>query len=142
MTPIVRYLLLCDDARPDPVNPSCTHIDCLMGNIVSLDDPPFPLLREEICIYLVLTECHGHGIGQIRAAYSDSEPEQMLFGSPEHDLDFTGHSPLELLGFVFRLRGCLFPQAGQYSVQFWYNRQKVAELPLRLKAASEGSSNA
>jgi hypothetical protein len=112
-----------------------------MGNIVSLENPPFPLLRERICVYLVLTECHGHGIGQIRVAYADSEPEQLLFGSPEHDLDFTGHSPLELLGFVFRLRDCLLPQAGRYSVQFWYNHQKLEERPLRLKAASEESSN-
>ena len=135
-------MLLCDDVRPDPVNPSCTHIDCLMGNLVSLDDPPFPVLREKLCIYLVLTEGHGHGIGQIRVAYSDSEPEQVLFGSPEYNLDFTGHSPLELLGVVLRLRDCLFPQAGRYSVQFWYNQQKVEERPLRLKASSEGSSNA
>jgi hypothetical protein len=128
-------MLLCDDAQPDPDNPSCTHIDCLMGNIVSLEDPPFPLLREQICIYLVLTECHGRGIGQIRVAFSDNEPDQLLFGSPEHDLDFTGYSPLELLGVVFRLRNCLFPQEGRYSVQFWYNHQKIEECPLHLKRA-------
>jgi hypothetical protein len=71
-------------------------------------------------------------------AFSDSEPEQLLFGSPEHDLDFTGHSPLELLGVVFKLRGCLFPQEGRYSVQFWYNHQKVEERPLRLTKAPLG----
>lgn len=133
-------MLLCEDVRPDPANPSCTHVDCLMGNLVSLDDPPFPLLQAGICIYLVLTECHGRGKGQIRVAYSDSEPEQLLFGSPEQDLDFTGRSPLELLGVVFRLLDCLFPWAGRYSVQFWYNGQKVGECPLRLTATSERSS--
>ena len=141
MTPVVRYMLLCDDVRPDPGNPSCTHIDCLMGNLVSLEEPAFPLLREAICVYLVLTECQGRGTGQIRVAFSDSEPEQVLFGSPEHEINFAGQSPLDLLGVVFRLRDCLFPQAGRYAVQFWYNHQKVEERPLRLKAGSEGSGS-
>ncbi|MCI0640243.1 MAG: hypothetical protein L0Y70_14315 [Gemmataceae bacterium] len=140
MSPVVRYMLLCDDVHKDPKKPSCTHIDCLMGNIVSLEDPPFPLLREKVCIYLALTEGHGRGVAQIRVAYVDSEPEQLLFGSPEHDLDFTGHSPLELLGVVFRLKDCPFPQAGRSSVQFWYNHQKVEECPLRLKASKEGNA--
>jgi hypothetical protein len=95
-------------------------------------------MREQICIYLVLTGCHGEGTGQIRVAFADSDPEQLLFGSPEHKLNFAGHSPLELLGVVFRLRDCLFPKAGRYSVQFWYNSQKVEERPLHLKAVSTG----
>ncbi len=110
-----------------------------MDNIVSLEEPPFPVLREKICVYLVLSECHGRGVGQVRVAYVDSEPEQLLFGSPEHALDFTGRSPLELIGVVFRLRDCLFPQAGRYSVQFWYDSQKIEERPLRLKAYTLGA---
>jgi hypothetical protein len=133
MSPVVRYMLLCDEVRPDLVNPSCTHIDCLMSNIVSLQNPPFPLLREKICVYLVLAECQGRGIAQIRVAYSDSEPEQLLFGSPEHAVDFSGRSPLESLGIVFRIKPCLFPHSGRYSVQFWYDNEKLAERPLQLK---------
>ncbi len=133
MTPVVVYMLLCDDVRIDPDNPTCVHVDCLMGNIVSLEDPPFPLLREMICIYLVLTECHQEGIGQIRVVYADSENEELLFGSPQHTLNFAGHSPLELLGIVFRLEACEFPEAGRYLVQFWYNEQKVEERPLRVR---------
>jgi hypothetical protein len=135
-------MLLCDDVRKDANNPSCTHIDCLMGNIVSLELPPFPVLREMICVYLVLTEGRGRGIAQVRVAYVDAEAEQLLFGSPEHEISFENHSPLELLGVVFRLKDCLFPQPGRYAVQFWYDGQKVAEQPLRLKASSEGSSHA
>ena len=48
-------------------------------------------------------------------------------------LNFTGHSPLELLGVVFRIKGCRFPLAGHYGVQFWYDGQKVDERPLRLR---------
>jgi hypothetical protein len=111
-----------------------------MDYIVSREEPPFPVLRERICVFLVLTEGHGRGIGQIRVAYVDSEPHQQLFGSPEHVLDFTGRSPLELIGVVFRIKACLFPRAGRYSVQFWYDNKKVEERPLELKAPSEGSN--
>jgi hypothetical protein len=126
-------MLLCEDARINPIRPNCTDLDCLMGIIESREVPPFPLVRDRICIHLVLTDCYGIGTAQIRVAYSDAEPEQLLFGSPEHQLDFTGNSPLELLGVIFRLEGCLFPQAGRYSVQFWYNGAKVEERPLLLR---------
>jgi hypothetical protein len=133
MTPIVRYMLLCDDVRIDPARPSCAHIDCLMTNVVSQETPPFPLLREMICVYLVLTEGRGRGDAQIRVAYCDAEPEQLLFGSPVHELDFTGHSPLIALSVIFRLVACPFPRAGRFSVQFWYNGQKLEERPLLLR---------
>jgi len=133
VTPVVRYMLLCDDVRVDPDTPTCTHVDCLMSSIVSLEGPPFPLLREQLCFYLVLTECHGTGVGQIRVAYSDGEHEQPVFGSPPQPLDFAGQSPLDLLGVVFRIQACPFPRAGQYSVQFWYNGQRVEDRPLRLR---------
>jgi hypothetical protein len=130
-------MLLCDDVRPDPDHPSCTHIDCLMDYIVSLEEPPFPVLQEKICVYLAFSGCHGQGKGQIRVAYADSETEQLLFGSQAHVLDFTGRSPLELIGVTFRIKDCLFPQAGRYSVQFWYDNQMVEERPLRLRSSAE-----
>jgi hypothetical protein len=126
-------MLLCDDVWIDPDNPTCTNIKCLMGNIVALEKPPFPIVRELICVYLVLTECYGTGVGQIRVVYTDSEQEEPLFGSPLRTLDFAGYSPLDLLGVVFRLEACPFPKAGRYAVQFWYDGQKVEERPLRLR---------
>jgi hypothetical protein len=133
MVPIVRYMVLCDDVRIDPARPTCAHIDCLMSNIVSLEDPPFPLVREMICVYFILTGGHGKGMGQIRVAYMDREHEEPVFGSAEHLLDFSGQSPLDLLGVAFRIEACRFPRAGQYSVQFWYNGEKVEERLLRLR---------
>lgn len=133
MTPVVRYMLLCDNARPDPARPNCTHVDCLMSNIVSTEDPPFPLIQERICIYLVLTGCRGRGTGQIKVAFCDAEPEMLLFGSLPHELDFTEHSPLELLGVTFRIEACRFPRAGRYAVQFWYNEKMLEERPLQLR---------
>jgi hypothetical protein len=126
-------MLLCDDVRPDPVHSHCTHVECLMSGITSREEPPYPLLREMICVYLVLTECYGRGTCQIRVIDVDAEPEVALFGTPVHTLDFTSADPLELVGIPFRIRDCRFPHAGMYSVQFWYNGQKIEERYLRLR---------
>lgn len=133
MTPTVRYMLLCDDVYPDPDRPACTRVECLMSNIVSLEDPPYPFLREMICVFLVLAECRGRGRVQIRVAFVDDLHEQPLFGSPEHEVDFSTVRPLEVVGIPFRLRDCRFPTAGAYAVQFWYNGAKIAERPLQLR---------
>ena len=104
-----------------------------MSTIISLEDPAYPLLLELICVYLVLTDCQGRGTGQIRVAFADAEHERPIFGSAPHPFDFTGHSPLELLGITFRIVDCQFPRDGRYVVQFWYNDSIVEERPLELR---------
>jgi hypothetical protein len=126
-------MILCDDVRVDLDHPHCTHIDCLMSHIVSLESPAFPLLREMICVYLVLTECQGKGTVQVRIEYEDEERDRQLFGTPVHAVDFTTVSPLDTIGIPFRIRDCLFRKPGQCSIQFWYNGAKVEERPLQLR---------
>jgi len=133
MDPIVRYMVLCDNVRIDPDRPLCANIECVITNIVSLESPPFPLVRELVCVYLALTACRGNGTGQIRVAFLDNEGEQLLFGSPVRDLSFAGHSPLETLGIVFRLEACPFARPGRYSVQFCYNGVVIEQRHLELR---------
>lgn len=133
MTPMVRYFIACDGVHVDPARPDCIQVDCLLNSIRSLEDPPYPLLRESICVLLVLTACHGRGTGQVRVSFADAHPEQPVFGSRPQPLDFSGRSPLESLGVSFVLRDCPFPRAGRYSVEFWYNGNLIAEQPLELR---------
>lgn len=137
MTPIVRYMLICDDVRPDADFPTCTHIDCLMSTIISGDEPAFPLLRETICVYLVLTDCQGQGTGQIRVAFADAEHEKPIFGSAPHPLDFTGRSPLELLGIAFRIKDCRFPQGGRYYGTILVQQFPCGRAPSRTEVKDE-----
>jgi hypothetical protein len=53
--PIVRYMLLCDNWQLDPTNNRRITIHGLMINVHSSIDPPYPLLLEEFCVFLVLT---------------------------------------------------------------------------------------
>jgi len=59
VTPIVRYMLLCDDWKLDPANNRRVIIIGLISNIHALDQPPYPLLYRELCVFLALTEGRG-----------------------------------------------------------------------------------
>ena len=51
ITPIVRYMLLCDDWRLDGTNNRRVTIVGLIWNIHSIDDPPYPLFYREFCVF-------------------------------------------------------------------------------------------
>jgi hypothetical protein len=128
--PVVRYMILCEDWAIDPSNPRRLNIYGLISNIRSLDEPPYPLLYPELCVFLALTEARGVGSGQIICVFE--ETGQRIFGTPFRHINF-GNDPLEVIGLPFRIRDCRFPYAGMYSIQFWYNGIKVDERPLRLR---------
>jgi hypothetical protein len=130
MKPVVRYMLLCDDWRLDPANNQRVTIIGLISNIYAVDDPPFPLFYREMCVFLALTDGHGQGEGKIVCTFEASG--QKVFETHSRPIDF-GPDPLEVLGVPFRIRDISFPQAGLYSVQFWYDEELVEERPLRLR---------
>src|SRR5207302_9747394 len=67
--PVVRYMLLCDDWHLDPDNNRRVTVVGLISNIHALDDPPYPLLYPELCVFLALTEGRGEGEGKIICVY-------------------------------------------------------------------------
>lgn len=128
--PVVRYMLLCDDWLLDPANNRRVTIVGLISNIHAVDDPPYPLLYREMCVFLALTEGRGQGEGKIVAVHEptgqkviETRPRRIQFGS----------DPLAVVGVPFRIKNILFPQPGLYSVQFWYEGELVEERPLRMR---------
>jgi len=128
--PIVRYMLLCDDWRLDPENRHRLVIDGLMVNVHSTDDPPFPLYYEEFCVFLMLTECRGLAEAQIVCVFEETGAK--VFETPKRKIP-TSKEPLDVVGLPFRIRDSWFPQAGVYSIQFWYDGILVEERPLRMR---------
>jgi hypothetical protein len=128
--PVVRYMLLCDDWRLDPANHRRVTIIGLISNIKALDAPPFPLFYQEMCVFLALTDGHGAGEGKIVCVHETNG--QKVFETLSRPIAF-GPDPLEILGVPFRIRDISFPQAGLFSVQFWYEGELVEERPLRLR---------
>ena len=128
--PIVRYMLLCDDWRLDPQNNRRVTIIGLISNIHAIEDTPYPLFYREMCVFLALTEGRGQGEGKIVCVVEESG--QKVFETRTRSIAFAP-DPLEVVGVPFRIRDCSFPQAGLYSVQFWYNGELVEERPMRMR---------
>jgi hypothetical protein len=130
VSPVVRYLLLCEDWRLDGPNNRRLTIIGLISNIHSVGDPPYPLFCREFCVYLALTEGRGQEEGQIVCVFEDTG--QKVFETPKQLIQFPS-DPLAVLGVSFRIHNSTFPQPGLYSVQFWYDGQRLEERPLRLR---------
>lgn len=128
--PTVRYLIVCEDVQTDPENPRRVTLVGLISAIRSLEQPPFPLLYREMCVFLQMTECRGPADGRIEIHQADSG--QVVFRTRTRTIPF-GSDPLEVVGATFRIRNWLFQEPGLYWVQFWYNEQMIAQQPLLLR---------
>lgn len=128
--PVVRYMLLCDDWHLDAANDRRITVYGLMTNIHATDEPPYPLLLEELCVFLVLTEGYGQGEGKIVCV--SEETGNGVFQTSGRMISFDP-DPLETSGVSFRVRDCRFPHAGLYSIQFWFDGELVEERPLRMR---------
>lgn len=130
LAPSVRYMILCEDWRASANNRRNIDVLGLLTNINSVDDPPYPLVYRELCVLLVLTNARGSGVAHIECSWE--ETGQKVFASPRREINF-GDDPLEVFGIPFRIRNCVFPRSGIYSVPFWYHDQCLEERPLRLR---------
>jgi hypothetical protein len=130
ITPVVRYLILCDDVQIDPDNPHRVSLVGLTSAIKSLEQPALPFFYREICVYLQLTGCRGAADGRIEIQHADSG--KIVFRTRTRTIPF-GNDPLEVVGIVFRIRDCTFELDGLHWVQFWYNEQMIAQQPLLIR---------
>jgi hypothetical protein len=128
--PTVRYLIVCEDVQVDPDDPRRITLIGLISAIRSVEQPPFPLLYPEICVFLQLTQCRGPADGRIEIQHADSG--SVVFRTRTRTIPL-GNDPLEVVGATFRIRNCLFQEAGLHWVQFWYNEQMIAQQPLLLR---------
>lgn len=130
VNPTIRYLIVCEDIQTDPEKPRRVSLTGLISAIRSIDQPPYPLLYRELCVFLQLTECRGPAEGRIEIRHADTD--QLVFRTRTRTIPF-GNDPLEVVGAVFRIRNCCFPEPGLYWVQFWYHEQVLARQPLILR---------
>jgi hypothetical protein len=98
--------------------------------IISREDPSYPLVHRELCVLVILSETRGQGTVQVVCVHE--ETDEVAFHTAAWQVTFV-NSPLEVIGLPIRIRGCPFPRAGPYLVQFWYNDELIAERPLQLR---------
>lgn len=128
--PVVRYMIPCEDWHVEADNPRRITIVGLISYIDSLDDPPYPLLLHEICVFLLLTGGRGNGRAKIRCIFEESG--QTAFETPWRSIEF-GPDPVDIANFGFRIHDCPFPRAGVYSIQFWFDGELIEERPIKLR---------
>ena len=127
MRPIVQYLIVCDDVRPDPSNPLRVNAFGLIINIRPSAVPPFPVIRPHLCVLVLMTRCQGVGDLSIRIVHN-ATGQSAFFNSPRR-IRFVG-SPRDAVGVTFRVRNCAFPEAGVYWVEVIYDGTVIARRPL------------
>jgi hypothetical protein len=130
--PVVRYLIVCEDVQVDPDNRRRATLVNLISTIHSLEQPAFPLLCRELCVFVQMTECQGSAEVELRIVHADTG--QFVYPGPQvpwrADLP---SDPLEVVGLPFRIRNIEFPEAGLYWVQLWYNSQLLAQASVLLR---------
>src|SRR5437660_1731609 len=131
MEPEVRYLLLCDDVRPDPNNYHRFNIYGLITTIHAHANPPFPALRSSLCVLVLLTG--GQGTGELRLRIFHEWTHGVVVHTQPRQVRFVG-DPAAILGATFRLRACSFPEAGLSWVEVIYADAVPARQKLWLKA--------
>jgi hypothetical protein len=128
--PVVRYLVLCEDVHADQVDPQRITLVGLISTLRSLEEPPYPILKQEICAYLQVTGCRGAAQGHVEIRHADSD--EVVYRTRTRTIPLVT-DPLEVVGIAFRLRDCLFPKPGLYWVEFWYNDEVLAQQPLLMR---------
>lgn len=128
--PVVRHLIPCEDVLVDEANPRRLTLVGLISAIHSVEEEPFPLRYRELCIFLQLTSCRGPAEGRVEIQHRDSG--EVVFRT-QHRVIPLPTDPLNVFAVTFRIRNCLFQQAGLYWVQFWYKEMMISQQPLVLR---------
>jgi hypothetical protein len=130
IAPTVRHMLICEDVRRPPKNPSKVDLVGLLTSIrVAGGIAAFPF-RCSFCVHVLLADGRGIGTGQVVVLNADTE-EAVYLGSP-HEID-CGSDPLRVLSATFRIPACPFPEPGLYWADFRYNENVLAREPLMVK---------
>lgn len=128
--PVVRYLMVCDDVRVDPVNPHRVDLLGVTSAIRSTAHPPFPCRLSRLTVFVQLTGCGGPVGASVRLVEADAGGP--VAGSEEHRVELPD-DPLQVLNVVFRIHGVRFRGPGLYWVQFCCPDEVVHQIPLLVR---------
>lgn len=128
--PVVRHMLLCEEARRRTDAPSKIDLLGVVSAISGKDDTDYPLVQPRLCVFLQMT--NGRGEAEVAIHIRVEETGQLVSGSPTHRYTF-GHDPLAVSGMFFNLNNVRFPHPGLYSVELIVSGQVIAREPLLLR---------
>lgn len=126
--PLVRYMIVCEDARLEGQNARRLNI---YGLLLRWRSPTstFPQICPQLCIFLVLSNGRGTGTGVISAIHEETG---LVCWRATQTLRF-GNDPLAFRGAYFRVKNAIFPVPGAYTLEFRYNDAVLAAQTLKVE---------
>jgi hypothetical protein len=125
----VRYLLLCDDVKPDQNNLLRLNVFGLITHIRSTRKPPFPVVRPRFCVLVLLTG--GQGSAELSLRIVQSDTDRIIFRNQPRRIKFVS-APQEAVGIKFYINNCVFPAEGVYWMELSIDGAVVARQALTL----------
>jgi hypothetical protein len=129
LVPVVRYMALCEEAVLDPAREGRSSLLGLLFDVRPEGEPRFPFVMPIFHAFLAVTGARIPGSGQIVV---EDESGVVVHRTPIYPLDL-GRDPVRVVRLTMRVRDCVIPHAGFYSVQVWYNENLFAQQPLLVR---------
>jgi hypothetical protein len=131
--PIVRHFIACREIVYDSggQNVSLKH---LVSAILPLPGEQYPLIRDEMALFAVLTNGRGKYDFALELTRFEAGEEVRVVGTPSRAVDL-GQDPAAILGMPIPLRNIVFEQPGQYTFRLLCNETVIAEEKILLREA-------
>ncbi len=112
-SPVVRHFIACKEIVVEPEGRSVSLKD-LVVNIVPLPGEHYPVLREEMALYALLTNGRGKHAFALELTRLVEAEEVSVVRTPAREVEL-GQDPTIVHGLPIPLRNVVFAEPGQYS---------------------------
>jgi hypothetical protein len=125
--PVALSLIACERVIVDAMTAQY-HLIGVISNVQG----QFPLQLSQLCIYTELT--NGHGVTPLRLRIIDAAEEHDAV--VEAEIEVAIEDPLAVKQVVFGANGLVFPEEGEYRLQFFAGDHLMLERRLLLVRAA------
>jgi hypothetical protein len=126
--PVALSLVACERVIVDALTGQYN----LIGVVSNVQGQQFPYQLGQLCLYAELTNGHGPTKLRLRIIDAGEEEEPVL----EAELEISMDHPLSVKQVVFGANGLIFPEKGEYRVQFFAGDHLMTERRITLLQAS------
>jgi Family of unknown function (DUF6941) len=127
VVPVAKAVYLSDDVIEDPQSRK-VHLLGTFNAARPPGQPAFPYRPRQICVFAQLVG--GVGEAPIHVEIIRAATEEVIYTFPERRIRFpTRHTTVSA---CFRVRDCVFPEAGTYIVELYCNNTFLDDRTLQL----------
>ena len=129
LLPLVRHMIICEDAESSASNPRRTNVLGIFTNVVIRGEVTGFPRGLGFSVYLSLTECRHGGVGRI--IVFDPESGDVIYAGMPHRLAL-GPDPLAVHEIIIRVPHCEIHRPGLYLIEFEFDGVVLYEQSLHV----------